>query len=207
MHNIILRKIDPITDCFVDQRVFEIHDDVRICELLDLEEFDENQSYRIDATEYDAIVKEYKLEIQSEALAGEIVNIGNNQNYNLKSHTGRELILMLDNKKPFSAFVDVHPAEEGLGVIPECFFEPFVEAGKITKRVHIEQKFDDRSQSLRRVLYALPGEEWRFDAYLSLWSLCGKYGWNTGFEKIEGFLLGYEPELDHFFKAQIEQAA
>jgi hypothetical protein len=44
----------------------------------------------------------------------------------------------------------------------------------------------------RRVLYALPGEQWRIDAYLLLWKTAKEAGWNEGFERMEGSLLGYE---------------
>jgi hypothetical protein len=42
------------------------------------------------------------------------------------------------------------------------------------------------------VLYALLGEEWRIDAYILLWDVAGKSGWNEGLERLEGRLLGYE---------------
>jgi hypothetical protein len=42
------------------------------------------------------------------------------------------------------------------------------------------------------VLYALPGEEWRIDAYLQLWETFKKTGWTAEMEREEGTLLGYE---------------
>jgi hypothetical protein len=42
------------------------------------------------------------------------------------------------------------------------------------------------------VLYALPREAWRIEAYLLLWKTAEKSGWNAGFERMEGSLLGYE---------------
>jgi hypothetical protein len=38
-----------------------------------------------------------------------------------------------------------------------------------------------------------------------LWSLQPKYGWNDGFERIEGFLLGYEREIDKSMRARTEE--
>jgi hypothetical protein len=58
---------------------------------------------------------------------------------------------------------------------------------------------------IRRVLYALPGEEWRIDAYLLLWKTAEKSGWNERFARLEGTLLGYEDwqndyHIEHFFR-------
>jgi len=49
-----------------------------------------------------------------------------------------------------------------------------------------------RETKTRRVLYALPNEAWRIEAYLLLWKTAEKSGWNAGFERMEGSLLGYE---------------
>jgi hypothetical protein len=48
------------------------------------------------------------------------------------------------------------------------------------------------AKGIRRVLYALPGEEWRMDAYLKLWETSKKTGWTAALEREEGTLLGYE---------------
>jgi hypothetical protein len=58
---------------------------------------------------------------------------------------------------------------------------------------------------IRRVLYALSDEQWRIDAYLLLWKTADKSGWNEGFERLEGSLLGYEDwendyHIEHFFR-------
>jgi hypothetical protein len=47
-------------------------------------------------------------------------------------------------------------------------------------------------KGIRRVLYALAGEEWRIDAYLQLWETFKKTGWTAEMEREEGTLLGYE---------------
>jgi hypothetical protein len=105
---------------------------------------------------------------------------------------------MLAGSKPMSAFVDDHPALHGLYIIPERQFEPYVAAGRIAKREMIDPPGEDapvvRGQRIgsRRVLYALPAEVWRIEAYLLLWRTAEKAGWNEGFERMEGSLLGYE---------------
>jgi hypothetical protein len=125
-------------------------------------------------------------------------------------HTGRELALMLAGTKPLAAFSDVYPSLHGLYVIPEREFEPHVAAGRIIERQHIDPPGEGapvvRGQRLgmRWVLYALPGERWRIDAYLLLWKTAEKSGWNEGFERLEGALLGYadwenDYHIEHFF--------
>ncbi len=120
---------------------------------------------------------------------------------NLASHTGRELDLMLEGKKPFAAFADILPLAHP-DIIPEHIFEPHVISGKFLKRSHFEERVTPQGKSILfcRVMYALPGEEWRFEAFLSLWRLCDLHGWNYGFEKMEGYLYGYETKVDPFFK-------
>ena len=128
-----------------------------------------------------------------------------------KVHTGRELALMRAGAKPLAAFSDVNLSLHGLYVIPEREFEPHVAAGRIIERQHIDPPAKGapvvRGQriGMRRVLYALPGEQWRIDAYLLLWKTAEKSGWNEGFERLEGALLGYEDwendyHIEHFFR-------
>jgi len=108
--------------------------------------------------------------------------------------------MMLAGDKPFAAFVDVYPSNSEDEIIPESYFEKHVRSGKILKFEYIEQQDEKIVHSLRRVMYALPGEEWRVNAYLMMWRLAGKYGWNVGFERIEGYLLGYEDKMEAISK-------
>ena len=51
----------------------------------------------------------------------------------------------------------------------------------------------------RRIHYAIAGEEWRIEAYKTLWRLAEKYGrWDETLERMEGYLLGYETDIDPF---------
>jgi hypothetical protein len=43
-------------------------------------------------------------------------------------------------------------------------------------------------------LYALPDQEWRIEAFLLLLKTAEVTGWNEGFERMEGSLLGWERE-------------
>ena len=97
--------------------------------------------------------------------------------------------MMLEGKKPLAAFCDVYPRNHNVEVIPEKDFAPYIEKGTFIKREHITTGLPC---GMRRVLYALPDEEWRINAYLLLWETAEKAGWSEGFERIEGRLLGYE---------------
>ena len=104
-----------------------------------------------------------------------------------KIHTNRELTMMLLGDKPFSAFSEKYPAESELEY-PEKYFEPYVRAGLFVKKIFI---FGDGDRKGRYVLYAKVGEEWRMEAYMLLKATAKKEGWNRGFERMEGSLLGY----------------
>lgn len=104
---------------------------------------------------------------------------------------------MLRGVKPLAAFtLDIETA-------PDCLlrclrmFDRHVELGRFTRRERIEQI---GGRAFRRVLYALPGEEWRMTFLLDLHD--DMQGWSAEQERREGFLLGYtekeiETWLDH----------
>ncbi|MGM4908594.1 hypothetical protein [Rhizobium sp. 768_B6_N1_8] len=113
-------------------------------------------------------------------------------------HTNFELALMLDGCKPFSMFSD----EESSGILKEirAYFQPYVDRGVIIERVEpfLEGKF-----RLVRILYALPKEEWRFDAYTELMS---ERRWTDESEYRLGRLLGYTEEQCQWWIAQGREA-
>ncbi len=109
---------------------------------------------------------------------------------------------MLQGTKPFAAFCDKLESSYDEEIIPEQAFSPYVANGSILKSEHI---FAKPPNQFRRVLYSLPSEEWRMDAYLLMWEVAGKTGWNESLERLEGRLLGYaEWECDfhikHYFR-------
>ena len=105
-----------------------------------------------------------------------------------KLHTNRELKLMLAGTKPLAAFLYREGEDETfyLGRQP---FQKHVDLGVIVRRDRI---FSHRGAKLQLVLFALPGEEWRFKAYELMWQLAEVDGWNDTLERMEGTLLGYE---------------
>lgn len=107
-----------------------------------------------------------------------------------KPHTNRELKMMLEGVKPFAAFSETHPSDVDFEVIPESLFLPYVEKGLIVKRDYVSNL--SSPTKTRFVLYARKSEEWRIDAYILIKSVSEISGWNQGFERLEGTLLGYE---------------
>jgi hypothetical protein len=121
-------------------------------------------------------------------------------NLSYRTHTGCELLLMLRGEKPLAVF-DC-PAGEDFNA--EKFFDPYVKIGRFVKREHstpIMPRRNEESQDLiyQYVLYALPHEQWRIDAYILLRKVVTEEGWSTALERMEGELLGYEKWQNDIF--------
>lgn len=105
------------------------------------------------------------------------------------SHANRELELMLAGEKPFAAFhLDGGLTEdEALGGQP---FGDHVDAGRLVRFEWVTGDLGMDGQPMRRLLFALPGEEWRFEPYVTLMDSL-KEGWSHDKERQQGVLLGY----------------
>lgn len=109
-------------------------------------------------------------------------------------HTNFELPLMLEGRKPFAILSDGYPSEwfdEHLAP-----FEPFVASGQLVRRIvdmplpELKRRHPD-VDGVRRVYFALPGEEWRIDEYIA--SIENRTrDWDDELERLQGALLGYE---------------
>jgi len=97
---------------------------------------------------------------------------------------------MLNGTKPLAHFCDA------VGREPACLlrylrlFDRRVAAGQFSRREVLEPASAVSDVSIRRVFYALPGQEWRIDALLELLRQPG--AWTEEHERREGELLGYE---------------
>lgn len=96
---------------------------------------------------------------------------------------------MLKGEKPFSVFHESLSSNSKFDVIPERFFAPYVEAGLFMTTEFIIS--NAQGGEMRFVLYAAKGEEWRIQAYVLLRRTVILAGWNAGFTRMEGSLLGY----------------
>ena len=110
------------------------------------------------------------------------------------NHSGFELPLMLDGRKPFSKFADLETSEWLNRIIAR--FAPFVEQGRIIERIvrrsmHNATTPSSQRSTLCELYYALPDEEWRIDANIDLFEAAATSTWDHLKERREGELLGY----------------
>ena len=115
-------------------------------------------------------------------------------------HTGFELALMLEGRKPLAVFSDTDPCEWLDDLMRR--FDPFVAEGRFVRREVTSSvpkpwraSLDGGSvaeERTRQVYVALRGEEWRMDAFILLRQVAERSGWNEALERFEGSLLGYE---------------
>jgi hypothetical protein len=95
-------------------------------------------------------------------------------------HTEFELPLMLERRKPLAAFADT---AEWLAAYLNGY-DRLVKEGRFIRRV-IERG------NIQEVYFALPGHEWRIDAYVQLLESAAG-AWDDNHERRQGELLGYE---------------
>ena len=105
-------------------------------------------------------------------------------------HTNRELGLMLKGIKPLACFTDIIDQEPDICIRYWRMFDRHVGLGRLVKREVIEACPGAPQWEYRRLLYALPGHEWRVDAMLTLLNEPG--AWSDSRERRFGELLGYE---------------
>ncbi|WP_237151552.1 hypothetical protein [Oryzibacter oryziterrae] len=109
-------------------------------------------------------------------------------------HTNLELPLMLEGRKPLAVFEDGYPSDWLEELLAP--FNRFVASGQILRRIievpmpHLKQHRPDL-EGMRTVFFALPGEEWRVDAYIDQ-IIHRTRDWDDDLERLQGSLLGYE---------------
>lgn len=119
-------------------------------------------------------------------------------------HEGRELPLMVAGRKPLSMFVEPIPSD--IEFFPERAFDALVSEGKLKKHVSVELSvaLDGKELRVRRVLYALPEEEWRIKSILLVQQLYNSLspGWRPDLDRLIGLLLGYERvDIEQFLES------
>lgn len=116
----------------------------------------------------------------------------------MKNHTGQELELMLQNKKPLSMFY-YSPEMEDKNLLPIAEFEPYVSEGVfIQDSISFQLAYDQRigkHLTVNYIFYALAGERWRIEAMKIVLSAMMNMGRaDEGIDRITGALLGYTDE-------------
>jgi hypothetical protein len=200
-HRFVLEFVERNTDEVVDDVPFEVEYMELLCNQIgiDAAKFDQAAHFELDDEDVVRIGQTFGIDIGKSECRVYLRPRRPMDELPYKIHTNRELDLMLNGRKPLAAFVEDYPRETAYEVIPESKFEPYVLSGRFVKREKIyrslastDPRRDEARRSIRRVLYAQTAEAWRIDAYLLLHETAELSGWNEGFERMEGTLLGYE---------------
>lgn len=193
---LILEVIDSTTGCIAEEVEFSDGEVPKLLALLEIENPDFfGVSYDLDERDIKGIQKIFgwkKISETANAACLRARGVWDGLPY--KIHTNRELLMMLAGEKPLAVFCDSYVQGSDSKVIWNEKFEPYVQAGRFIKREHIEVDYRDASNSMRWIFYAPPSEVWRIDAYILLKKTAKISGWNDGFERMEGSLLGYTDE-------------
>lgn len=188
----VLEFIDPSTDCVTTEVVIETSDVAAMCEIVDPEASDFHPAavYDLELEDIAKLKLRFGFESEDPSPAARLRSWRLVDELPYQVHTNRELALMLAEDKPFAVFSEYYPSTIDYEFIPESRFDPYVKAGAFLKREYFLP--EKNNHKTRFVLYAKKGEEWRIDAYILLKKTAEKSGWNEGFERMEGSLLGYE---------------
>lgn len=187
----ILEICDPDTECVIQSISFEVDRVEELCGLLNMSTFDPYAVYELEKDDIQRIEKRYSVGIGRNMSLVRLRSHHALDDLPYQIHTNRELILMLAGTKPLAVFTGEYPPLPDIEEIPERLFDSYVATGRFVKREYVEPKRYGRSLGIRRILYSLPSESWRIDAYILMQLTASKTGWNESFERMEGSLLGY----------------
>ncbi|MBI2801052.1 MAG: hypothetical protein HYX63_12380 [Gammaproteobacteria bacterium] len=189
----VIEIYDPETECIADQVDIETNSVHELSDILGLPSMQVHETYELDKTDLEKIGEHFNLAISLNAERAVLRYRFDFDDLPYRIHGNRELALMLAGKKPLAVFVGDYHTDLDLEEIPEeKLFDPYVASGRFTKREYVELPTDKSEFKTRRILYARPTEAWRMNAYLLMIQTARKVGWNEGFERMEGALLGYE---------------
>lgn len=196
---LILEIVDATAGCIVEEVEFSDSEVPRLLALLEIDNPDFfGVSYDLNESDLKGIKKLFGWKKISESANAACLRArGVWDELPCKIHTNRELPMMLAGDKPLAVFCDSYAPGSDSKVMWDEMFEPYVQAGRFIKREHIEIDSRDASNSMSWILYALPNEAWRIDAYILMKKTAKISGWNDGFERMEGSLLGYTDEQNN----------
>lgn len=183
-----------MTECITETVSLEVDQPAEVLRALEITEFEQHHVYQLTASDIQTLREQFGLKLDP---ALELVKIRHGDladDLPYQVHTNRELALMLAGKKPLSTFAGSWPPSTDVEEIPERLFDPHVAAGRFAKVEYLDSSARDPDKLIRRVLYATLEETWRIKAHILLWKTARQTGWNEGFERMEGSLLGYTDE-------------
>lgn len=203
---LVAEAYDQETDSIIQTYNFDVNDIAALCRALGVETFESWASYELNKTDVETLNSGYGLGIHHDGRVTLRMR-GEADEHPYLLHTNRELLLMLQGCKPLSVFADDEPSTGGIShLFPEGKFDAHVAAAKFVKYEYAE-RVDNGLRRVRWVFYALPEEAWRIKAYVLLFETSKFSGWNEGFERMQGSLLGYsEQENDINIELQRKRA-
>ena len=197
---LILEIIDSATGCITGEVKFSEAEASKLLDLLDIGNPDFlGVSYDLEESDMGKIIFKLK-NIPEIASTAYLRAQGVLDGLPYKIHTNRELLMMLAGEKPLAVFYDFYPSTNDSELIPTDKFEPYVINGRFIKREFILKNEQNPDKSIQWIFYALPNESWRIDAYILLKKTASICGWNNGFERMEGTLLGYTDEQNDVYQ-------
>lgn len=197
----LIQIFDKETECIATEVAVEVNQVAELLPLLGLKEFQPHAIYELERRDIQCINERFNLSVDVNAPMAKLRQRLAIDDLPYKIHTDRELSLMLAKEKPLSVFTASHPPYSEVEEIPERLFDPHVAAGRFIKCEYIAHLQEGLPEMNRRVLYALPEESWRINAYILLLKTSKKSGWSEGFERMEGSLLGYtDPQNDAYLE-------
>ncbi|WP_434034738.1 hypothetical protein [Cupriavidus sp. a3] len=203
---LVAEAYDRETDSIIQTYNLDVHDIAGLCRALGVETFESWASYELDKTDIETLNCGYGFGIHHDGRVTLRMR-GKVDEHPYLLHTNRELLLMLQGRKPLSVFTDDGPSTDSVSsLFPEAKFDTHVETGRFVKYAYAEP-VDNGLRRVRWVFYALPEEAWRIKAYVLLFETSKRSGWNEGFERMQGSLLGYsEQENDINIELQRKRA-
>lgn len=201
----LIEQYDQETGCIVNEICFDVASIDDLLPLIGLKEFHPQATYELEGADIQRINSHFSLDIDASVFLIKIRQRMALDDLPYQIHTNRELALMLAGKKPLSAFVGTHPPCADIEEIPERLFDKHVSLGRFIKKEYIEHLQEGSAATIRRVLYALPEDSWRINAYILLFQTARKAGWSEGFERIEGSLLGYTDQQNDAYLELIKK--
>ena len=138
--------------------------------------------YTLDAGDLDAINRHFGLAFDPGGRVTRLAKWTSIREPPYLVHTGFELVLMIEGRKPFARMGDSYPPHQHYD---EDLFDRYVALGILHKEVQLEPfaepvRYPDGRilEGLRTVYYTLKGEEWRIPAWKLVSEASRKSGWN-----------------------------
>jgi hypothetical protein len=192
----VLQAIDPEMGCRVLKTRFRVEDASKLRRALGLiasDDLDLEYSYSLDQENLTAITSTFGVSFEPGLGPVSLVPWHQLREVPYLVHTGFELALMLEGRKPLAIFSDVWPCEWLDDLIHR--FDRYVDEGRIISHVvdvPAPVHCSTGVRWIREVYVSLPGHEWRINAYMLLRKVGTQSGWNDALERYEGSLLGSE---------------